>query len=74
MAFTEEIEIMRKEDYMQFLPIELPEEFTTKDLAKTARIHVSLARVVMNILFYVGTVDKIGKKGNNIIYKVNINN
>ncbi len=70
VAFTEEIEIMRKEDYMRFLPFELPEEFTTTDLAKAAGIHVSLARVALNILFYVGTVDKVGKKGNNIIYKV----
>lgn len=71
VAFPEEYVIDRIEDYMQFLPIELPEEFTTSDLAECASIPVALARVTMNILFHVGVVKKQGKKGNKIVYVIN---
>lgn len=70
IAFTEEYIIERKEDYLQFLPIGLPEEFTTSDLAKCASIPVGIARVTMNILFYVGVVKKCGKRGNAILYVI----
>lgn len=70
VGIVDEVHIERKEDYMQFLPIGLPEEFTTKDLAKEANIHVSLAQVTLNILTYTGNVERIGKKGRNILYKV----
>lgn len=70
VAFPEEYIIERPEDYMQFLPIELPDEFTTADLAECASIPVSLARVAMNILFYVGVVEKTGKRGNTIVYQI----
>lgn len=70
VAFPEEYVIERREDYLQFLPIELPEEFTTSDLAKCASIPVRLARITMNILFYVGVVKKCGKRGNTIVYVI----
>lgn len=70
ITFSEEYLIERKEDYIQFLPIELPEMFTTSDLAKAAAIPVGLARVTMNILFHVGIVKKTGKKGRAILYMI----
>lgn len=69
-ALIEEIEIDRLEDYMQFVPYNLPEQFTAKQFAKAAHIQASLARVVLNILYYVETVDRIGKDGNSYIYEV----
>lgn len=69
-VFVEEVDITCKEDYLQFLPIELDDEFTTSDLAKAAKIHVSLARMTVNILHYVGVIDKVGKMGNKIIYRI----
>lgn len=66
--FIEEIEIFKKEDYMQFIPNELENEFNSTEFAKAAKITVELARVTLNILSYVGAVKKVGKKGNNIIY------
>ncbi len=71
VEFKEEYEIYRIEDYMQFLPIDLPESFTTADLAKCAGIPVGLARIAMNIISYVGGVDKNGKRGNAIVYEIN---
>lgn len=67
---VEEIEINRQKDYMQFVPYELEEEFTSGQFAKAAHISLSLAQVVLNILYYVGTVTRTGKKGNQYLYTV----
>lgn len=67
---VEEIEINCIQDYMQFVPIDIPEPFTTKDFAKAAHIPASLAQTVLNILYYVGTVTRVGKKGNLYLYEV----
>lgn len=67
---VEEVTIDRKEDYIQFIPYSLGDEFTSKEFAKEAHITISLAQVTLNILYHVGAVDKIGKSGNAIIYQV----
>ena len=67
---VEEICIDRIEDYMQFVPYSLGDEFTSAEFAKEAHISVELARVTLNILSYVGTVKKNGKRGKSIIYSV----
>lgn len=66
---VEEVDITCLEDYMQFVPYELPEEFTTKDFAKTAHIPLRLAQIVLHILHYVGTVERVGKQGNSYLYR-----
>ena len=70
LDMVDEIIIERKEDYMQFIPYSLGDEFTSKEFAKQAHINVSLAQITLNILYHVGAVDKIGKMGNSIVYKV----
>lgn len=67
---VEEVEITCPLDYMQFIPYELSDEFTSKDFGKSAHIPVSLAQVVLNILFYMEIVERIGKHGNGYIYRV----
>lgn len=67
---VEEVEINCPEDYMQFVPYELEDDFTTKDFAKAAHIPVSLAQTVLNILYYVGTVERVGKQGRSYLYRV----
>lgn len=67
---VEEVEINCPEDYMQFVPYELEDDFTTKDFAKAAHIPVSLAQTVLNILYYVGTVERVGKQGRAYLYRV----
>ena len=37
MALVEEVEINCPGDYMQFVPYDLPEQFTTKDFAKAMK-------------------------------------
>lgn len=70
MQIVEEVEINCLEDYMQFVPYELPEEFTVKQFAKAAHITTSLASVTLNILYHVGTVERVGKQGNAYVYSV----
>ena len=67
--FVQEVEIDCLADYMQFVPFELEEAFTSKDFANAAHIPVSLAQTVLNILYYVETVDRVGKKGNMYLYE-----
>lgn len=67
---VEEIDISCPRDYMQFVPYELEGEFTSKEFAKAAHISVSLAQTVLHILYYMGTVTRTGKKGNQILYTV----
>lgn len=67
---VEEIDINCIRDYMQFVPYELEGEFTSKEFAKAAHISVSLTQTVLNILYYVGTVTRTGKRGNQILYTV----
>lgn len=70
IRLVEEVEVEQVEDYMQFVPYEIIEPFTTKDFAAAAHIPVSLAGIVLNLLHYVGTVKRIGKKGRAYLYKV----
>lgn len=70
MQLVEEVEINCLEDYMQFVPYELPEKFTVKQFAKAAHITASLASVTLNILYHVGTVERVGKQGNAYVYSV----
>jgi len=70
LAIREEYVMHRKEDYMQFVPYELAETFTSKTFGKAARIPRSLAQTVLNILDYMEVVERIGKEGNSYLYQV----
>ena len=70
MALVEEVEINCPGDYMQFVPYDLPEQFTTKDFAKAAHIPVALAQTTIHILHYVGVIKQIGKQGRSYLYEV----
>lgn len=67
---VEEVEVNCLEDYMQFVPCELEGSFTSKEFAKAAHIPVSLAQTVLNILYHVGTVTRVGKKGQQYLYEI----
>ena len=67
---VEEVEINCIEDYMQFVPYELEGEFTVKEFGKAAHIPARLAGVVVNILHYMGTIQKTGQRGKAYLYQV----
>lgn len=69
-AFIEETDISCSADYMQFVPYDLPNRFTVNDFAKAAHIPAALARVTVNILHYMETVEQVGKLGRAYLYEV----
>lgn len=73
LSIEQEIEIDDIRDYMQLVPYDLPVQFSTKDYKKIAKVSSGVASKALNILFYLGIVKKVGKKGNLIIYELNEN-
>ena len=70
LAVREECIMNQKEDYMQFVPYDIAETFTSKTFGKAAHIPRSLAQTVLNILDYMEVVERVGKEGNAYIYQV----
>lgn len=70
VSLFDEIVIERREDYLQLLPYELPETFTSGDLARLVKIPVKTAGLVLNILTYLQITEPIGKKGRSILYHI----
>lgn len=66
----EELILSCPDDYRVFLPDGLCGDFCSDDFAKAAKINVSCARICLNILSYLKIVEKSGKRGNNIVYKI----
>lgn len=62
------VELDMPQDYMQFVPADLEEEFTVKDFAATAGVREDTARLTLNILNYLEVVKRVGKKGNAYVY------
>jgi len=58
-------------DYLQFIPENIPENFTTKDLKTAAKINMRTSQTLLNILHHIGTVKRVGKSGNLLIYEKN---
>lgn len=65
-----EVEINCPQDYMQFVPCEIEGEFTSGEFARAAHISVSLARTVLNILYHVGILTRVGKRGSMYLYEI----
>lgn len=63
-----EIRLDCAEDYRVFLPEGLQERFTKAELQKMIR--TTDASLMLSVLEFVGTVQRIGKKGNSIIYEI----
>lgn len=69
IGITEVVSIERPEDYMQFVPYELENEFTSSQFAKACGIAREHAQMVLNILNYVGAVERVGKKERSYLYR-----
>jgi hypothetical protein len=65
---VEEIMISNKNDYQLLIPLALGEDFTSKDFKKASGLPLHVAQTALNVLHFVGAVDRIGKRGNTYIY------
>ena len=70
LSLHDEIRVERTEDFMQFVPINLPEPFTITDFAKAAGIRRDLAADAVPILMYLDILRRDGKRGRECLYRV----
>lgn len=70
LRLIREIRLENKADYAVFLPGELPEKFTKKELQKLCKPND--ASLLLEIAEFMGIVKRIGKEGNSILFKRNI--
>ena len=68
-ALVEEVEIQNVKDFEKLIPESLTGEFTVKEFKKAAKLSDSAASVGVNVLYYVGALERTGKKGNAYLYK-----
>lgn len=66
----DEMDFQEPRDFIQLIPYELQEPFTTADFAKAAKIRKPLSQTVLHILHYLELVERVGKKGNSYLYEV----
>ena len=71
LRLEDEVILDTPKDYLQFLPLELEEPFTSEDLAKLVKIPRKLAGTVLLILWQLGLVERSGKCGRSYLYKIN---
>lgn len=68
--FVEEVCIDCREDYMQFIPYDIKEPFTTKEFAQCAKVPVRLAQTMLLILSDLSIVERTGKQGRSYLYHI----
>jgi hypothetical protein len=57
------------DDFHGLLPDDLPEQFTTQDLAKTSKLSKSMAQKMVYCLNKMGAIELIGKKRHSFLYQ-----
>ena len=71
IALAEEIRFDRVEDYLQLIPYDIPEPFTSMEFARAVEIRKEEAGRVLHILNYLHVIERCDKKGRAYAYKVN---
>ena len=71
LSLTREYTFSNPMDYMSLFPENIPVTFTSRELASFLKISSRHCNVFLNITFYLGLVNRIGKKGNAYIYELN---
>lgn len=62
-ALIDEIYLEKAEDYLRFLPKNLPSEFSSSDFRIAARCDLFTAQRALNIFSSIGLIQPMGKKG-----------
>lgn len=69
VKLVEEVYIDGAHEFHKLIPDTLGDTFTSKEYAKAAKLSVSMAQTALNILFYVGAVERVGKTGKAYLYR-----
>ncbi len=67
---VEEITVNGMDEYHALIPEGLEEEFTSRDFRRVSGLPLHRAQTALNVLHFVGAVDRIGKRGNLYLYSV----
>ena len=73
LSITKEVCLRKPKDYARLIPETLTGKFTCADFAKAAKINKKQANVVLNILYHMEVVSRVGKQGNAFVYEKVIN-
>ena len=74
IRITKEVRLENVVDYQMLIPNSLKGEFTCAEFAKAVKINNRQANLVLNVLFYLDVVKRIGKRGRAFVYEKVINN
>lgn len=69
LAFKEQITIKCIADYKKLIPEGLPETYTSKDFKKASGLSLSASQISLNILTYLGIIERVGKQKQSFLYK-----
>ncbi len=69
-AIIDRLVLKKPGDFLQFVPPDLPESFTTRDLSKQCSIPVRLAQKMAYCLKHMGNINMVGKQGNAYVYMI----
>ena len=69
-ALAGEMTLRSPADFAALLPASLPEPFSTADVAKALRISRKRAGRIVNVLYSINSIIRIGKSGNAFLYQV----
>lgn len=67
-GLVEEIRISCESDYRLLIPEALGDSFTSRDYKKASGLSLKNAQTALNVLHFIGAVERTGKKGNSYIY------
>jgi len=70
ISVTERVLFKDEKDFLRFLPGELPDPFTNKDLSVRVAVSVNLARKITYCLKKMGTIAEVGKRGRELLFHV----
>lgn len=73
IALEDELYFDSVYDWQYFIPNDLDDTYTSKGFAKKAKLHAQSAQLVLNILYEIGAVERVGKIGNSYLYKTKFN-
>ena len=68
VGIGEVYDIACADDYLAFVPPELPEKFTAKQFARAARLSEAVAQRGVNVLRHVGAIELCGSEGRAYLY------
>lgn len=70
ISVTERVLFKDEKDFLRFLPGELPDPFTNKDLSVRVAVSVNLARKITYCLKKMGTIAEVGKRGRELLFHI----